>query len=143
AVIGQHAVVWLGHAVEQMTEEAVGLRVPGVVLQIRPLLGGLADDAAGAMPGGAACDLAEYHHACEQGGGVAAGKTGLHPAYALTPRRVMGLKLLGLQRVVPVHVAVEAAGFSVHLEVDGLLVHYALEHVPARAGPVLAARIHS
>src|SRR5690554_8223824 len=103
-----------------MAEEAVGLRVPGVVLQIRPLLGGLADDAARAVTRGAAFDLAEYHHASEQGGGVPAGTTGLHPAHALTPRPGRRQMLRRLQRAVPVHAAVQAAGIARHLEVDGL-----------------------
>src|SRR5690606_34464381 len=108
---------------------------------IRPLLGGLAEDRAAALPGGAAVDIAEYHHASAQGGSGAACKTSLHPAHALAPRRVTRQMLLGLQSVEPVHVAVEAAGFAVLLEVDGLDVDHALEHVQARAGAEQAAVI--
>ena len=126
---------------EQVAEKGVPFRVRGVAIQVGPLLGGFADDAAGGVAGSAALGFTEHHHATEQGRGVAAGEAGLHPAHAFAALAVVGEMLLGFEGVVPEHFGMEMPGAAVHLEADGLDVDHALEHVQSRAGAEQAAMV--
>ena len=131
-VDGVAQVLHLFLQLEDVLGERVRPQVALDILGIFPFLGGLADDAAGVRPAGAALGLLIEDAAAHHRGRVAAGVAGLHPAGGAGIDAEQLMVQVGLEGAVPEELAVEAALGDVDVEPHRAHGDDALEGVQLR-----------